>query len=166
MKTIILILLGLLNAFACYAQLPGDEMRKLKPLESTREDVETVLGKPEKYFQTYGLYRTSNGRFSVWYSNGKCQKNTSGLQWKVPQGQVTRIVMYPFNELPFNSYVKNYEDYQRSSGRSGLHRILYTSNDESVVFQTISRDDKSEYVYTIEVQPGKEMRSLLCSSRQ
>lgn len=46
------------------------DWRKLVALESTREEVEKFLGKPDKYFETYGTYETELGRFSIWFSRG------------------------------------------------------------------------------------------------
>src|SRR5687768_9833590 len=68
-----------------------DDWRKLVALESTRDEVEKVLGKPEIYFDTYGLYKTELGKFSVWYSKGVCSKQTEGLQYNIPAKRMTRL---------------------------------------------------------------------------
>ena len=64
--------------------------RNFVALESSRENVETILGKPDNYFETYGTYETEDGRFSVWYTKGGCHKGIEGLQWNVSAQKMIR----------------------------------------------------------------------------
>lgn len=68
----------------------------ITPLVSTRNDVETVLGKPEllgrsKYLL---LYKTTDGKVFVYYSSGPCALNAK-VGWNVPEDTVVRISFDP-----------------------------------------------------------------------
>ena len=48
----------------------GKEWRGITPLKSTRTEVESLLGKPDKF----GFYQLENERASIQYSTGPCEK--------------------------------------------------------------------------------------------
>ena len=52
------------TTFEIYSQAPA-EWSSLIPLESTREDVERILGSPLKQFDTFGMYDTKAGKYMV-----------------------------------------------------------------------------------------------------
>jgi hypothetical protein len=164
MKQIILLIVCFsLFPFSCIAQ----EWKKLIALESNRDTVEEILGKPEKYFDTYGTYKTKEGKFSVWYSKGGCHKNFEGLQYDIPAQKMTGLLIYPSGKgLPLESYVSNTKEYKKQQFPGGYARYFYTSFDESTVFGTILKKDGAEFVYTIEIQPSKKKQHLLCKSKK
>lgn len=131
-------------------------------LESTRAEVEKLIGKPDKYFETSGTYRTEVGRFHVWYSKGGCRKNVEGLQYNIPARRLTGILFYPKTSLPLEYYVSNIKDFQKQESPARDGRYLYTSPDETLIFETIVPNYSREFVYTIELQPGKDKQHLLC----
>lgn len=145
-----------------FVECQQGDWRNLVPLESNKAEVEKVLGKPDKYFKTYGNYKTEIGQFSVWYSKGSCRKKVEGLQWNVPPGRMTRLVVYPNKARPLMFYLTNEKDFVRQESPGGYSRYQYLSPDESIVFETILRGDKSEYVESIELQPGKHKEVFRC----
>jgi hypothetical protein len=164
LKTINFILLKLILATTVFCQI--QDWKTLVPLESSRKEVEKILGKPDKYFETYGTYQTPRGEFSVWYSTGGCRKKVKGLQWNVPAQKLTRILMYTQSSLPLEAYIKNKDEYKKENSPDlSKNRFLYTSPDESIIYQTIVTHDKLEFVNTIELQPGKNKKHLLCKQK-
>lgn len=143
-----------------------EDWRKFVALESNREEVENILGKPDKYFDTYGTYETEAGRFSVWYSKGGCHKDVEGLQYKVPAQKITRILVYPKRTLPLEYYISDKENYKKNESLMKSDRYHYTSPDETVVYETIVPNDFDEFVYSITIQPGKNKRNLLCKDNE
>lgn len=141
-----------------------ENWKKLIALESNRNEVEKILGKPEIYFETYGTYKTDIGEFSVWYSKGGCRNDVEGLQWDVPAGKMTRILFYPKKSSALETYVSSLKEFEKIESPAKNSRYLYTSPDETFIYQTIMRKDLSEFVYTIELQPSKDKQSLLCKN--
>lgn len=137
---------------------------KLKVLESDRNEVENILGKPETYLEGYGTYETKIGEFSVWYSKGGCRKDVEGLQYDIPAQRLTRILFYPKKSLPLEFYISDIDNFKKTTHPNADFRFFYTSMDESIIYQTILSNDSKEFVYTIELQPSKEQQKLLCGS--
>src|SRR5258705_2334459 len=82
-KITILFLCGLILTYVPRAN--AKEWRKIVPLQSTRADVERLLGPAE---QPYGVdYELKDGVISIVYSTGPCEKGSPG-GWNVPEGVV------------------------------------------------------------------------------
>ena len=162
MKINMSLLLGVIIFTSLSVFSQTEDWRNLVALESTKENVEKLLGKPRKYFDTYGSYETETGKFSIWYSKGGCHKNIQGLQYKIPAKKMTRLYVRLHRALPIEYYITNKENYKKSKSLMTNDRYLYTSLDESIVYETIVREDNTEFVDTISIQPGKEKTYLLC----
>lgn len=108
----------LLTSVSIFSQT--QEWRKFVALESTREDVEKVLGKPEIYFHSFGTYKTQTGTFSVWYSKGGCHKNVEGLQYKIPAQIMIGLRVYMNEALPLENYISDKESYKKSNRRFAM----------------------------------------------
>ena len=159
-KLVNLIILALVASITVYSQTR--DWAKLILLESNRTEVEKIIGKPERYFETYGIYQTEIGRFYVWYSQGGCQKNVEGLQYNIPARKLTRIVFSPKISLPLESYVSDKEDFKKERHSTMDSRYFYTSTDETITYETVLPNNGREFVYTIELQPGTDKQYLLC----
>lgn len=160
--------LWLITMFFCYQGFlfgQKEEWSCLMPLKSTRAEVEKILGKPDKFFDTYGRYDTSYGRYSVWYATGHCQKKVEGQDWNVDAGIMTSLFVYPNKVNLIDQYLSNLKDYERRESPGGYSRFLYLSKDESLIYETIKRPDSSEFIYAISLEPGKDKEKLLCSSK-
>jgi hypothetical protein len=141
----------------------SQEWRKLIALESSREEVERILGKPDKYFDTYGTYETETGKFSIWYSKGGCRKNVKGLQYNVSAQRMTRLYVIQKKAVPPEYFFSDKENYKRTKSEFSNARFYYMSPDESVSYETILPNSK-EFVDTITIQPGKDKQHLLCKN--
>lgn len=124
-KLISLLVAQLLLSTVCVAQEWAPEWRQLVPLKSTRAEVEKILGKPDQSFDSYALYRTPNGQFSVWYSLGGCKHKIEGRQWDVAKGLMTSLSVYVVEAWPMTKYVRNVSDFRRTV--MPYNRVLYAS---------------------------------------
>src|SRR5216683_7963535 len=80
---------GVLLALFSLSQAQG--WRGIRPLHSTRNDVERLIGPP---MQPKGItYDLKNERVNVVYSDGKCAKGWP-YGWNVPPGTVIGITIY------------------------------------------------------------------------
>jgi hypothetical protein len=163
MKTQIVVCLSI---FILAAFIPthcqSQDWDKLVVLQSNRDEVEKILGKPEKYFETYGVYRTEIGRFSVWYSKGGCHKDVDGLQWNVSARKLTGILFSPERFLPLSSYITDLRDFKKQDVSDRVPRYLYVSPDEAIIYKTFLFSDSKEVVSRIQHFPGKSKEHLLC----
>lgn len=137
----------------------------LIPLESTRSEVEKLLGKPVSHFETYGLYKNKFGKFSVWFSHGGCSDEIEGRQYDIPAGKMTglRVILNKFE--PLKNYISTKKGFTKEKTKGKFERYFYVSSDESVLFEVITLNDGSEMVSSISIQPGKNKKHLLCSKK-
>jgi hypothetical protein len=156
-ETIFLTILFVMTAITCSAQ----DWMKLVSLESTREEVEKILGKPEQSFPTYALYKVGGNKFSVWYSSGECRKDTEGRQYKVPANLMTQLSVRLNIGPSIKSAVPDLSKYTKE-GPSSFGRYLYISKDESIVYETFG--DAQEMVNSITIGPSKAKKSFLCKN--
>ena len=77
----------------------------IAPLESTRTDVERILGKPEpgSKSKSSNYFKMKNERVFVLYSSGDCNVRPSS-GWNIPKGKVIRISVNLFVPLKFADY--------------------------------------------------------------
>src|SRR5438876_9242267 len=102
------------SVILCLAVSSGAQgWRGIKPLHSTREQVERLIGPP---MQPNGItYDLKNERVNVVYSDGNCA-NGWPYGWNVKPGTVIGITIYPqprpkLSELPIDlSKSKKYVD--------------------------------------------------------
>jgi hypothetical protein len=141
-------------------------LSNFEPLKTKRTEIEKVLGKPDKFFPSYGTYENETGKFSVWYSIGKCQSGVVSLQWNIPRGKMTRLLVYVNKSAPVESYVADKSLYKRVNFPEGSNRFLYTSPDEGIVYETIAEPTGEEFVYTIELQPRTDQQKFLCATKE
>lgn len=128
--------------------------RGIRPLHSTREEVERLIGQP---MQSKGItYDLKNERVNVVYSDGNCAKGWP-YGWNVKSGTVIGITIYPqprskLAELPFDiSKSKKYVD------PSGV--IHYNNDDEGL---SVAVDPNEYEVRVIEYYPAVSDAHLRC----
>jgi len=82
----------------------------------------------------------------------------------VPAGKLTELTGYPKAVLPLEKYISNAKEFKKEKFQMVEDRYNYTSPDEATIYQTIVRNDSSEFVYSISIKPGKDKQQLLCKS--
>lgn len=166
MQVLITMVLGVW-LLTCHISASGQTTawRNFVALESSRENVEKILGKPDKYFETYGTYETEEGRFSVWYTKGGCHKGIEGLQWNVSAQKMASLLVYPKKSLPLEHYVTDIHSFNKSYSPFSDEKYWYISPDTSIRYETIVPKDSVEFVYSISIEPGKDKQHLLCKGK-
>ena len=139
--------------------------QKFIPLESTRDEVEKILGKPQKYFDYFGIYQTEIGKFAVWYSRGECSNDNKILQYNVPSQKLINFSLELNKLLPLDSYIASKENYTKSKHPTLDNRYFYFSPDETITYTTLVKNSK-EFVYLIGIHPGKDKKHLLCENNK
>lgn len=149
-----------ISASAVDAQLKN--WNTLLPLKSTRSEVEAILGKPQKHFDTYGLYDTEIGRFSVWFSDGKCLKNREGLQYRVKANLFTSLWFTPKVKRPLSEYEADRNALIRTPDPRNDRWLFYARPGDVSAYEVYIEKDGTEIVDTIQIRPTKEKEKLLC----
>jgi len=149
------ILLTSTSVIVCFAASSAAQgWRGIKPLHSTRVEVERLIGPP---VQPNGItYDLKNERVNVVYSDGKCTEGWP-YGWNVKPGTVIGITVYPqvrpkLAELPIDiSKSKKYVD------PSGV--IHYNNDDEGL---SVAIDPNEFEVMVIEYYPTTSDAQLRC----
>lgn len=151
LKTI-LVSVGVTFCFAATVKPQG--WREIRPLQSTREDVERLIGPP---MQPNGAtYDLKGERVNIGYSDVRCTKGWP-YGWNVPAGTVTSITIYPqprpkLSELPI--------DISKSTKFVDPTGIIHYSNDEEGLSVAV---DPNEYeVMALEYYPAANDARLRC----
>jgi len=142
------------------------DWQKFVALETTRADVERLLGKPIKHFERFGIYETGFGEFTVWYSSGRCEKGKAGPQYRIRPQLMTQMYVYLPGNFPLSVYISDPDFLDKSGPGVPNNRKLYYSKDESVVYETLMETDGSEHVRSATIQPSKETKALRCKESQ
>jgi len=139
--------------------LPKD-WRGLVPLESTRSDVERILGKPRTgRYSTY-IYDTADDRIDVLYSEGPCEA-TEVERWNVPKDVVIRIDVRPKLAVFVKALVLDKNRYVRIRESHPSNWFSYSNNDDGIRVETI-KTGQVEEVSLITYGPKAKDQSLRC----
>jgi hypothetical protein len=159
---LVLFLLIVLGSTGAVGQSTID-WEKWMPLETTRGEIEAVLGKPHTRFDTFGSYDTQIGRFSVWYSDGRCLKDREGLQYRVQKGLMTSFWFQPKSRKPITDYVRDHKKLIHSSD-SHNRTTYYHAPDGMRAYSVFWERNGVEIVDKIMVRPTDEKKNLRCES--
>lgn len=165
-KIIILILFSLMSCSLVSAQSPLaelDKVKKIKLLESTRDDVLKILADYKlDISDNSGYYQSfSNDKayITTRYADGNCADDLE--DWNVPEWKVTSIEISPKNEIQiedsgidFSKLTKerHYANYPDS--------YVYHDRDSGMAFEV-----NENKIQSIVLFPPKENISLLCSKK-
>lgn len=84
------------------------KIQKIKPLISTRNEVEAIVGKPEMLVKDSAIYNISKGRLDITYSNNKCNSEENE-GWNAPEGMVIDL----FFTLEYEVELSKFVDYTK-----------------------------------------------------
>jgi hypothetical protein len=128
------------------------EWRGIRPLYSTRADVERLLGIPEKTGSTT-WYKAGGDSVGVLYSDSPCQGGELG--WNVPAGTVLQINVRPQEPRDFAELNLDESEYVRAYGHVGR---VYINLDEGISYH-IRHDGVVE---TVSYIPARKDNRLRC----
>ena len=93
---------AILFAFSLFVQsnrFNPQEWKKIVPMNTTRANVEAILGPADKGFEV--LYQLQDGKLSIEYSTGPCTSERKG-GWNVPD--MLSLVSTFLLDVPRNSH--------------------------------------------------------------
>lgn len=135
--------------------LKGKEWRGIKPLHSTREDVERLLGSPTGSKSDTSFYQFEKERVSFEYSTGYC-----GNGWKVPLNTVVSIWVTPAaHQLKLKDLKLNLKLYTKVRDQHVQWILHYKNEREGVRFEV---DTNSGEVTLIEYFAARADKRLRC----
>lgn len=112
--------------------------RGITPLESSRADVERLLGAPTKKEngEAY-IYNFGNEVVIILFQHSTCDTGLGrfGFSWNVPSGTVTNIGVIPLKNLPVNKII-DINDYKKEEGEANY--IYYTRKDEGITVEALN----------------------------
>ena len=84
------------------------KLKEIKPLNSTRTEVEAIVGKPDTLGRDSAYYNIPDGRLNVTYSNGICSPDENE-GWNAPEG----VVIDLFFTLEYEIELSKFIDYTK-----------------------------------------------------
>ena len=162
MKFLPTILLLLLFSFCIIAQDKSQPdagiWKDIKPLKSTRVQVEKILGSSIEDDCTSCIYKIAEGKIQVDYSTTPCKSSLEG--WNVPPDTVLKLTIIPNEFIEFsdlNLTDKDYEEYDIFY--TSEHKLAIGLNKNTGTFYELF-DNK---VTSIFFEPGETDSDLRCS---
>ena len=144
----------LASLLLCLLVLPQAGWRGIKPLHSTRKEVERLIGPPmEPGGRTYDL---TNERVNVAYSDGVCTKGWP-YGWDVPPGTVIGIIIYP-HPAPTVADLK--VDVSRLAKYVDPHGFVHFTSKEAGM--SVETEANEKEVRSIEYFPAASDEHLRC----
>jgi hypothetical protein len=162
MRSITAVVITCILAGCAYGQ-SLQEWRKLIPLESTRKDVDRILGKPKILDVNRSLFTAGTSKVIAEFSTGKCDTSSKRIQWNVEPGRLVNLMALESLSKPLSSYVDNLLSFKRSEDNvdDGVG-YSYTSAGGSVVVQSVLKPGIGEVVTVIYLLPRKDQENLKC----
>jgi len=141
--------------------LPPNSWRGLVPLQSSRLDVERLLGKAKTSRGFTDVYETENETVDVLYSAGPC-KLSAVERWNVAPDIILRINVTPRAKMLIQDLHLDKMRYPRLQEGHPENWARYMNDEDGVMVETISYG-KDEQVYTITYWPRVKDKPLRCS---
>jgi hypothetical protein len=137
--------------------------RGIKPLYSTRADVERLLGPPTEETTKYTVfYRTSTETATIRYSTGlPCGIGEKYGQWKVPRNTVESIMVSLITPFSLSKLGIDESKYKKRSGGHRPQDIYYINDQEGESIRVFAGE-----VQEIDYYPSISDDSLACVSRR
>ena len=153
--------IAILFAFLLFVQssrFNQQEWRKILPMNSTRAEVEAILGQADEGFEV--LYQLQDGKLSIEYSTGPCTSERKG-GWNVPENVVISLHFSPRRAKKVSQLKLDPRKFRKVVD-DHLPSVTYYINDEEGITYAIQQG-KVDYV---EYGPPKKYDGLYCKERQ
>ena len=126
--------------------------RGLVPLQSTRQDVERLLGMP-----TDSYYDLRNETVYIYFSSGRCQDGPDS--YKVPANLVVQILVIPKSERPLNALGIDISKHKKKADEDIKQHVFYYDEEAGEAIEVF--DGK---VQSLAYAPTASAASLRCYS--
>lgn len=144
------------------------EWRGIKPLHSSRADVERLLGPPDDPSKEHSLvYKTEKEVVIIDYADGLSCKSGNSTEWRVPRGTVVSITISPRTLLPLSElhieesrYRKTFDVHRSevvkyNNEEDGVSIVVYQGNVQYINFFPTEKDNHLRCDNTQRVSNGK-----------
>ncbi len=140
----------------------NNEWHGIKPLHSTRADVERILGKPtpDSIAKDAASYVTRDAKVSVLYSSAGCDVEPNN-GWNIPYLTVLEITVYPEAGLPLSDLKVAKERFERRPDPDIIDRVEYFNDKDGVGFFV----NGEGIVESIRYFPKEKDNHLRCKKR-
>lgn len=109
------------------------EWRGIKPLYSTRADVERIFGPSIKGCKTFAcIYELSSEIVFIHYANGAACGDESSSGWKVPINTVIEITVHFKTDRPLADFQIDESKYEKETDPHQPGWIYYTNREEGI----------------------------------
>ena len=143
------------------ASIQRNVWRGIRPMQSTRDDVERILG-PSKQRSLNGeyAYQTKEEQIDILYSEGPCSPSVVG-KWNVPLETVLRITIHPQKTVLIRDLELDKNKYRRGPDPNIPNWFFWVNREEGIIIQSQLKDG-CEQVMSIEYSRSDEDQGLLC----
>lgn len=137
--------------------------RGLIPLQSTRSDVEKVMGKPKiAGLGPSDTYENQTERLDVIYARDRC-KSAIG-DWNVPANTVIQIEVIPSKSLLLEDLTFDKSKYSVRNWSHPSDWKTYTNAEEGISLETTNLGKNTEIVRIVRYSPKPSDQALKCNN--
>lgn len=141
---------------------PPNVWRGLVPLQSTRADVEKLLGKPVSSRGSIVVYKTDEEEVAIAFSAGKCVPGSSE-RWNVPVDVVITIELRPNKRVLIQDLHLDPNKYRRIQQSHPENWFVYRNAEDGFMVETLVYENKEEVV-VLTYFPDVKAKALRCPS--
>lgn len=139
------------------SDVKAQEWKKFVPLNTTRAEVEAILGPAGEGFEV--TYQLKDGSLSIEYSTGPCRSDRKG-GWNVPKDVIISLLFSPKHPKKLSALKLDLTKYRKVAG-GDTPSVTYYINDEDGIVYSIQMG-KVDYV---EYSPPKKYDHLRCKDQ-
>ena len=132
------------------------------PLQSTRADVEKLLGKPVSSRGSIVVYKTDEEEVAIIFSAGKCIRSGSE-RWNVPADVVITIELRPNKRALIQDLHLDPNKYRGVRQSHPENWFVYRNTEDGLMVETLRYENKDE-VIVLTYFPGLKAKGLRCPS--
>jgi len=138
---------------------PLNQWRGIRPLYSTKSDVNTLLGPPKNSVAQTFIYETGSERVDVIYASGDCKLRYE--TWNVPSGTVVSIEVIPKSTMLVRDLLLDKVKYKRQQGIHPANVADYKNLEDGIVVHTVVNNGCEE-VISIIYGPARQDANKKC----
>jgi len=127
----------------CLNTVKDPDWHQIKPLQSTRGDVEHLLGPSNEAY--YADYTLEEGNLFIEYSNGPCRPDRKG-GWNVPKDVVVKLNFSPKQKRKISELKLDPKKFRRVAGEH-VQGVFYYINDEEGITYEVQQGRVDEVYY-------------------
>ncbi len=138
----------------------SQDIESIKPLVSTRSDVEKILNSSSDDPYDLVAYQLKNAKLIVTYSMGRCLENDRS-EWDVPKGVVTDFSYFPFEFERFQP--ESFLGYTRYSlDLRNRHDYVNRQIGKALTTTADDKNPSQEVIYSYAYFPREDQEEKRC----